>query len=187
MCFQRLYSAVECRANHTLRSFSTSTYFRDDTHLKRKITRFCFHDSTIINFFHCNEGFILSWVWHVDRGNLLLTFSSILTFFKEVQLFPWIITTDVASFERKSKYVWTHIVNKLYSSYTIHIFNCPRAGWILMKLDMDEVLMTPYKWCCFLSQMRHFWMLGAGRGKIRRRRALSLKKFFSQDALATNA
>ena len=95
---------------------------------EKKITRLCFHDSTIINFFHCNEGFILLWVWHVDRGNLLLTFSSILTFFKEIQLFSWIIATDIASF-RGNLITTGPIVNTLSQKPQCarfsRVFTCP--------------------------------------------------------------
>ena len=39
-------------------------------------------------------------------------------------------------------YVWEHIFD-LFSR---------TAGWILMKLDRDEVLMVPYKCCCFSAR-----------------------------------
>ena len=34
-------------------------------------------------------------------------------------------------------------------SVNFHIFNFRTAWWILMKLGRDEVLMVPYKCCCF--------------------------------------
>ena len=39
-------------------------------------------------------------------------------------------------------YVWEHIVSLYYRT----------AEWMLMKLGRDEVLMVPYKCCCFLAR-----------------------------------
>ena len=39
-------------------------------------------------------------------------------------------------------YVWEHIVSLYYST----------AWWMFMKLGRDEVLMVPYKCCCFSAR-----------------------------------
>ena len=39
-------------------------------------------------------------------------------------------------------YIWEHIDSLYYST----------AQWMFTKLGRDEVLMVPYKWCCFSAR-----------------------------------
>ena len=51
-------------------------------------------------------------------------------------------------------YVWEHIVSLSYRT----------AEWIFMKLGRDEVLMVPYKCCCYSARPVQGWI--QGRAKI---------------------
>ena len=45
-------------------------------------------------------------------------------------------------------YVWEHIVSLYYRT----------AYWMFMKLGRDEVLMVPYKCCCFFARSVQGWI-----------------------------
>ena len=50
-------------------------------------------------------------------------------------------------------------------SVNFHIFNffSRTAWWILMKLGRDEVLMVPYKCCCFSARSAQGWIQGGAK------------------------
>ena len=50
-------------------------------------------------------------------------------------------------------------------SVNFHIFDffSRTAWWILMKLGRDEVLMVPYKCCCFLARSAQGWIQGGAK------------------------
>ena len=64
------------------------------------------------------------------------------------------------------------------SSVNFHIFNffSRTAWWILMKLGRDEVLMVPYKCCCFLARSAQGRIQGGA--KIGHGGSPSLRNFF---------
>ena len=51
------------------------------------------------------------------------------------------------------------------NSVNFHIFNffSRTAGWILMKLGRDEVLMVPYKCCCSSARSAQGWIQGGAK------------------------
>ena len=61
---------------------------------------------------------------------------------------------------------------------TYHIFDffSRTAEWILMKLGRDEVLMVPYKCCCFSARSPQGWIQGGA--KIGHRGSPSSRNFF---------
>ena len=63
-------------------------------------------------------------------------------------------------------YVWEHIVSLYYRT----------AVWMFMKLGRDEVLMVPYKCCCFSA--RHVQGRIQGGAKIGHRGSPSSRNFF---------
>ena len=67
-----------------------------------------------------------------------------------------------------------------HSAWTFHIFNffSRTAWWNLMKLGVDEVLMVPYKCCCFSA--RSTWRRIQGGAKIGHGKGPLLKKLFLQ-------
>ena len=70
-------------------------------------------------------------------------------------------------------YVWEHIVSLSYIT----------AWWIFMKLGRDEVLMVPYKCCCFFGQTRP----GADPGQGKNRSGGPLLQWTSSSDLKATA
>ena len=64
------------------------------------------------------------------------------------------------------EYVWEHISSLYYRT----------ASWMFTKLGRDEVLMVPYKCCCFLARSVQGWIQGGA--KIGHRWSLSSSNFF---------
>ena len=54
------------------------------------------------------------------------------------------------------------VVQRPSSSLNFHIFDffSRTARWILIKLGRDEVLMVPYKCCCFSARSDQGWIQG---------------------------
>ena len=76
-----------------------------------------------------------------------------------------------------SSVLWNDSANRTECPMKFHkVSRTLTACWILMKLGKDEVLMVPYKCCCFFGQIRP----GAdpGRGKNRSRGSPSSTNFF---------
>ena len=50
-------------------------------------------------------------------------------------------------------------------SVNFHIFNffSRTAGWILMKIGRDKILMVPYKCCCFSVRSAQGWIQGGAK------------------------
>ena len=63
-------------------------------------------------------------------------------------------------------YVWEHIVSLYYRT----------ALWMFTKLCRDEVLMVPYKCCCFSARSVQGWIQGGA--KIGHGRSPSSTNFF---------
>ena len=76
-----------------------------------------------------------------------------------------------------------HPSSSVRKLFTFSTSSPKTARWILMKLGRDEVLMVPYKCCCFFGQIRP----GAdpGRGQNRSRGGPLLQETSSADRKAT--
>ena len=69
----------------------------------------------------------------------------------------WLAETFFSSPEPKAEVSYCHSASSIRGrrpSVNFHIFNfySRTARWILMKLGRDEVLMVPYKCCCFSAR-----------------------------------
>ena len=55
------------------------------------------------------------------------------------------------------------VVVRLAQTFHIFDFFSRTAWWILMKLGRDEVLMVPYKCCCFSARSAQGWIQGGAK------------------------
>ena len=85
-----------------------------------------------------------------------------------------------SSTEPKAQVSYCHSASSVRpsSSVNFHIFDflSRTAWWILMKLGRDEVLMVPYKCCCFSARSAQGWIQGGA--KIGHGGSPSLRNFF---------
>ena len=105
---------------------------------------------------------VLRWATVAHMGLLLIIFCKIHFLLNSVnKLFKILCNGDIqrvffSSPEPKARVSYCHSAPSVVrpSSVNFHIFDffSRTAWWILMKLGRDEVLMVPYKCCCFLAR-----------------------------------
>ena len=123
--------------------------------------------------------------------NFFSTFGQNTTDFYDEPILLTVLRICLADFTLKAGYFALHLTEKLFSSpepkaqvsychsapsvvrppssssssVNFHIFDffSRTAWWILMKLGMHEVLMVPYKCCCFSARSAQGWIQGGAK------------------------
>ena len=153
-----------------------STRDNDWTSCKGSIRCFCSIKDSSLTRGSCSTRVIVSTIYDVWLGNNGVSGGTVFLAHLSQRLKWAIVIAHCPSSVRPSSSVRRPSVVR--PSVNFHIFNffSRTAWWILMKLGRDEVLMVPYKCCCFSARSAQGRIQGGA--KIGQRGSPSSRNFF---------